>query len=206
MKKIYIVTVLAALLLLFLIPWSNNELVEDHGSQSTRQPPVINPESMTTQSDNSDIRGGLDFNLPSDWIEELPESNMRLAQFLIPSNDETDGIELVVFDRIGGSVEQNLERWASQFIAVPGGEKGELIQSQETINGLNVTFAAIHGTYAVSGSGMDFSGGDKPSYKMFAAIIESPAGNYYFKAVGPINSIDQRLNELKDFIRTVRIK
>jgi hypothetical protein len=206
MIKIYVATVLAAILLIYSIPWSNDRLVDNHGSRSTRQQPLINPEPITVPDNAVEISRGLDFNLPSDWIEEPPASNMRLAQFLIPSNDEVDAIELVVFNRIGGSLNQNLERWAGQFKAEIGGEKGELIQSRETVNGLNVTFASIHGTYSVSGPGMTFSGVEKPNYKMFAAIIESPTGNYYFKAVGPINAIDQRSDELKDFIRTVRIR
>jgi hypothetical protein len=204
MRQVYIVTVLAALILLFLIPRTGGKVSDNREIQPVRQ--QINRSAMESEPSTVGVKAEINYVLPADWTEESPSSSMRLAQFKIPGIDGGEAIELVVFDRIGGSVDQNLERWAGQFKIPEGEEKKELVRSQETKNGLNITFASVYGTYSVSGSGMAFSGVDKPNYKMFAAIIESSVGNYYFKAIGPILAIDNRFDELKEFVRTVEIE
>jgi hypothetical protein len=65
---------------------------------------------------------GLQAPLPAGWIEQRPESVMRLAQFLVPGKSGAGNARAVVDyfgPRQGGSVKANIERWQSQFRA-PG--------------------------------------------------------------------------------------
>ena len=81
--------------------------------------------------------GALTFTRPAAWVDRAPASSMRVAEFVVPkaSGDTEDG-ELIVyyFGGTGGTVEANLQRWASQF------QSGtDPIRSTATVNGLRLT-------------------------------------------------------------------
>jgi hypothetical protein len=147
----------------------------------------------------------LDINVPADWIEETPSTALRIAQYRLPAvgNDGEDG-SLVVFNRIGGTIQQNLERWYGQFQSSEGNnDRGDLDGKIDMINGMQVTYASVSGIYQTGSMGLPQNSGEKSNYMMLAAIVETPEGPYYFKAVGPENTLMQRAGEFEQFIQSI---
>ena len=65
--------------------------------------------------------GNLTVDVPDGWIQETPQSSMRLTQFKLPSKDsEYNDAELSVFNAIGGTTQDNLDRWYKQFDQIDG--------------------------------------------------------------------------------------
>ena len=72
---------------------------------------------------NTEIEN-LRMSVPVDWVREKPSSAMRLAQFVIP-NKSGENSNLTIFNKIGGTVEENLNRWAGQLQQTDGGDSKE---------------------------------------------------------------------------------
>jgi hypothetical protein len=147
----------------------------------------------------------LDISIPPDWIKETPSSALRIAQYRLPAlgNDGEDG-SLVVFNRIGGTIQQNMERWYGQFMSSDGiDNRGDLDGKIEMINGMQVTYASVRGVYKTGSMGLPQDTGEKSNFMMLAAIVETPEGPYYFKAVGPENTLIRRTKEFEQLIQSI---
>ena len=151
--------------------------------------------------------GNLNVTIPTSWKEEAPASSMRLAQYSLPAlTGDTENAELAIFDRIGGSVDQNLDRWYGQFKQPDGSASASHTQKETfTVSGMPVTLVSVKGTYSASSMMMGMGGApmDKPGYGMLAAIVVSPEGPYYFKMTGPAKTVDGHRNEFRTFINSV---
>ena len=68
--------------------------------------------------------------------------------------------------------------------------------------GRDVTLVDIPGTYKDSPGG-PFAGGktiDRPDYRMLAAIVEGPDGNYFLKFYGPAATVEQHADGFRTMI------
>src|SRR5689334_19139529 len=62
---------------------------------------------------------------PAAWKSEEPTNKMRYMQFVLPRvGEDKNDAELVIFKGLGGSAEQNIERWKKTFVP-PEGKKIE---------------------------------------------------------------------------------
>ncbi len=88
----------------------------------------------------------------------------------------------------GGTVEANLDRWATQFAGADGlpahAERGE-----QTIAGLKVWTISVLGTYLAAGGPMGTVSQEKSGYRMLGAIVEAPQGLVFFKLTGPEKTV-----------------
>ena len=144
----------------------------------------------------------LSMSVPVDWVREKPSSAMRLAQFVIP-NKSGENSNLTIFNKIGGTVEQNLNRWAGQFQQTDGSdskERAEFLYNE--INGISVTFMYVTGTF-LSGGMMGGEVIGSPGFALHAAIIEFPNENYYFKMTGPSSEMIMRKSEFVNFVEKI---
>src|SRR5262249_43214827 len=66
---------------------------------------------------------GIQRGTPATWKEEEVKGPLRFMQFRLPKakGDDRDA-ELVIFKNIGGSAQQNIDRWKGQF-KPPAGKK-----------------------------------------------------------------------------------
>ncbi len=84
---------------------------------SKDQPNSITEENAPNLNNNPEsdfIRiGNLIARVPDNWNAVKPSSSMRLMEFQIGKNN-TDA-SMAVFKNIGGTIDNNLERWAGQF-------------------------------------------------------------------------------------------
>lgn len=135
--------------------------------------------------------GSLELSVPEGWIREKPVSSMRTAQFRLPrAEGDLEDAEVAVFNNIGGSVEQNIERWVGQFSQPGGGPSTGFERIKNfTINELHITLVYIEGIYSSRGASMSGPVMEKPDFSLLAAIVNTPDGPYYFKATGPVSTV-----------------
>lgn len=197
MKKL-ILTVSVALLALLLLA----------GCGKKQETPT--PQQKARMEAPNPHAGELVYSVPDGWVKEEPKSRMRKAQFRMPGVDGADDAVLAVFyfPGTGGTVDANLQRWYGQFKQPDGSPTGHHAEKKMVeANGMPVTLVYVTGTYLASPSGM--MGGDvveKPNYAMLAAIVETPNGPWFFKAVGPQKTIDHWRPQFEKFVQTFQFK
>jgi hypothetical protein len=136
--------------------------------------------------------GGLKADAPKDWKESPASSAMRIKQFTVPG--KAGDAEVVIFffgQGQGGSVEDNLARWKQQF-QPPAGKTIEQTSKTETIKGAGAssTLLDISGTYMFKARPMDPGPGEpRANYRMLAAVLGTPKGNYFIRMVGPDKTV-----------------
>ncbi len=160
--------------------------------------------TTTPTPDRGNI-GNLNATIPDSWQQQTPTSSMRLTQFDIPAlGEDTENAQLVVFNRIGGSIDQNLNRWYGQFKQEDGrSSASKTTRETFTANGLAITLVSLKGTYSASMMGMGGAPVDKPGYGMLAAIVSTPEGPYYFKMVGPAHTVDGHQKAFETFLKSM---
>ena len=152
----------------------------------------------------------LRYDAPTEWTESPSRSPMRVTQFVLPRvPGDPEDAELVVFyfGGSGGSVDANLQRWIGQM-EQPDGRPS--FEAAATIGfdagGLAVTLLEVPGIYVAAvrpGSTERFN---KPDYRLMAAVVESPAGPYFFKLVGPDRTVERWDEAFTSFLRNVRVE
>ena len=158
------------------------------------------PANTTTQD-----LGTISVMVPAGWNIERPTSTMRKAQYRLPRADgDTNDADLRVFHfgpNQGGSTEENLARWYGQFHQA---ESSPATVANITVAGMDATVVDVSGTYVARITPMSARRYNEPNYRMLAAIVETPDGNYFFKAVGPEKTIAQWANSFDDYIKSIR--
>ncbi len=145
------------------------------------------------------------------WIQEQPRTSMRIDQFRLPGEGNSEDAELAVFvfPGSGGGVQANIDRWIGQFKQSDGSssaDKSEIKKS--TSNGLPVTLVYVTGTYLRGAMGGPMSGNaeELPEFAMIAAIVETSSDPWFFKAIGPQTTIDHWRPAFESFARTFKQK
>ena len=158
--------------------------------------------------------GDLAFDPPVEWIQESVSSPMRLAQFTLPRADgDVEDAELVVFyfGGSGGTVEANLQRWTNQMVQPDGRPSADVATTTSFTTGegeeeLPVTLLDVPGIYAAAvrpGSGMRYH---KTNFRLKAAVVETPAGPYFFKMTGPSRTVLAWSDQFATFLESVRFQ
>jgi len=125
---------------------------------------------------------GLVFDPPEGWIREPPANAMREAQFSLPAAAAGEEAGLVTVSRAGGSVDDNIRRWESQFEGSPRAS----IDRRE-VSGFEVVTAVIDGAYV----GMGGSQPARAGWRQHAVIVQAPEGQLFVKAVGPAATLER---------------
>jgi len=165
------------------------------------------PRSSQTASDPAAGRhslGGISAVLPKGWQPVAPSSSMRVAEYLLPGEKAGDGtLAVFYFGRNqGGGLEANIERWYGQFSQPDGGSTRERTRRWEKqVHGMSVTLVDIKGTYS---GGMGQTPGLLPEYRMLGAVVESPAGSFFFKLTGPEATVEKWAKSFDAYIDSVR--
>ncbi len=117
---------------------------------------------------------GVQWKVPASWTTG-PEKSMRLATYIVK---DAECAGFYFGPNQGGSVDENIDMWASQFEGRPN-PKREL----RTVGGLKITRVEIDGAYLSPGADMKPQG-NKPGYRMLSAIVQGPNGMVFFKFTG----------------------
>ncbi len=150
----------------------------------------------------------LRFEVPTDWQAEKPDSDARKAQYELTGPDTSDVASLVVYyfgPGGAGNLQANIDRWVGQFADSDGQPPQEHSQvTARTIDGMQIHSVDVAGRYIAQVTPGSAERYDKPDYRMVAAVIETPDGRYYIKAVGPRRTIDQHARSITMFLDSVR--
>ena len=140
------------------------------------------------------------YDAPASWQKAENPSPMRKATYKIPkAKGDSEDAELSV-SQAGGSVEMNLQRWATQF-----SPKAEIKRTDRKVGDLKVTIAELHGTFSGSGMPGAAAGAPKEKWEMLAAIIETTPPTF-FKMTGPENTVNGARADFEKLIDGVRAK
>ena len=152
----------------------------------------------------------LKFRVPAGWVEEERTSSMRVAQYKLPrvaGDNEDASLVLYYFGQgQGGSTAANIERWIGQMKQEDGSPAKGAKEEHLVANGLKLTTVDVAGIYVAEtapGSGTFFN---KPSYRLRAAVVETPNGSYFVKLVGPAKTVAQWNDSFVSFIQSFEFK
>lgn len=158
-------------------------------------PPTAGPQGMSP--DQFGKVGPLRWTTPDTWRAVKPASNMRLAEYHLPAEQGGQPATMTAFyfgQGGGGSIQANFNRWVGQFTQTD--DKPE--QSTRQVNGMKVHLIDVSGTYQV---GAAMGGGQAESgWRMRGAIVETPAGNFFFKLTGPKATVAAHKEGFETFV------
>jgi hypothetical protein len=154
--------------------------------------------------------GTLTITAPAEWKKVQPKSRIIEYEFATKSAEGDKEAGRVTIMGAGGSVEDNIKRWVSQFSQADGSDtKDKAKVEKKTIGGSEVHFVDLSGTYKDSPAG-PFAGGktiDRPDYRMLAAIVVTKnAGNYFVKFYGPAKTVAENEKAFKEMMESVKDK
>jgi len=167
--------------------------------------------NQTNQQPSASASGEIRFKAPDGWVNEKTTSAMRVAQYKLPKADgDPEDASLVLYyfgASQGGSVQANVERWINQIKQPDGSNSQDKAKTETTtINGLKVTMVDVAGTYTAE---MTPGAGDRhnaTNYRLRAAVVETPKGNYFAKLVGPANTIGKWEQAYNEYLKSFEFK
>ena len=142
--------------------------------------------------------GPLRWSAPDSWQAAKPASSMRLAEYVVTGESGEPAVLTVFYfgPAGGGGVDANITRWTGQF----GADGASAKRGETVVNGMKVHTVDVAGTY---NAGM--AGGNQPAkqdQRMLGAIVESSAGLFFFKLVGPNSLITANEDEWNAFVQS----
>jgi hypothetical protein len=166
--------------------------------------------SAATQSPVN-ASGELRYKVPDGWVSEHPTSTMRAAQYKLPKVEgDREDASLVLYyfgQGQGGSIADNVDRWIGQMKQPSGGSSKEKAKTETlTVNGLRVTMVDVSGTYTAQMSPGSDTRHNNANYRLRAAIVETPKGNYFAKLIGPEKTISRWDQSFVDYVKSLEFK
>jgi hypothetical protein len=169
--------------------------------------------AANSQSNSSpaNASGELRYAAPEGWVKEQPTSTMRVAQYKLPKaeGDPEDAALVVYFFGAtqGGAVQANIDRWVAQVQQPDGSSSKDKAKTETiTINGLKVTTVDVAGTYTAEMAPGTGNQRNDANYRLHAAVIETPKGNYFLKLVGPAKTMGRWEQSVTDFLKSFEFK
>ena len=172
--------------------------------------------SVSSQQTNSSASktapsGDLYFKAQDGWVVEQPSSKMRAAQYKLPKAEgDSEDASLVLYyfgPSQGGPPQANIDRWIAQIQQADGSSsKDKAKTDMMTVNGLKITTVDVTGTYTAEmapGSGTTHN---DTNYRLRAAVIETPKGNYFLKLVGPAKTVGRWEQSYTDYLKSFEFK
>ena len=139
----------------------------------------------------AETAAGVSWTAPAGWTKG-PDRPMLAATYSVPpaAGDANAGECAVNFFGAGqgGSVQDNVDRWKSQFQGGDGKPAMAKVASR-TVRGLKVTTVDTSGAYSGMGGPMATSPTSVPNYRLLGAIVEAPGGTVFFKFTGPQKTV-----------------
>lgn len=152
---------------------------------------------------------GLSFSPDTGWIREDATSDHRMVQYRLRGESKEGGdARLVVYhfgEQGAGGLDANFARWAGQFRQPDGRPSLDAARVDEVeVNGIEVHTIELEGTYVAEmtpGSGEHIN---QPGRSLRAAIVYSGAGAYYFKVVGPTETVRRWASSYDEMLASLR--
>src|SRR5262249_11745117 len=129
--------------------------------------------------------------------------------FRLPKKgDDKDDAELKIFEGLGGTVEQNVERWKGSFVPPKGKSIDDVAKLKKTeIGDWKVAYLDISGTYKFRDMTKPNAKEElRPDYRMLAVQANRDKDKmvYHFKLVGPANTVEAHKKGLDDLLKALK--
>jgi hypothetical protein len=136
---------------------------------------------------------------------------MRVGQYKLPKTegDKEDGVLVVYYFGAsqGGSPQANIDRWIGQMQQPDGSDsKAKAKTETMTVNGLKVTTVDVTGLYTAEMAPGSKTFHNDANYRLRAAVIETPKGNYFVKLAGPEKTIARWDQSYNDYLKSFEFK
>jgi hypothetical protein len=142
--------------------------------------------------------------VPATWTPRAPASTMRLAEYVVPTDDK-GGAEVVVYffgKGQGGNVDANLARWKAQFSTPDGSPVPETIV-RDSAGAFPITFAEYRGSYR-RGIGTGSADSVRAGQTLIAGIAETPRGTLFIQLFGNSARVAAEKPVFLQFVRGLR--
>jgi hypothetical protein len=166
------------------------------------------PRTLEKLADNRRGLGPFSVAVPADWTEKPITSSMRAGQFQLPGASGEAELVIYYFGETGaGGVQANLDRWIGQF-QQPDGKKSEDVAKIEKtkIAGQEATIVSVSGRYVTTSMPGGGDPIDKAEQSLLGVIVDSPKGPYYFKLVGPKQTVDAQGPKLRALLASLKLR
>ena len=163
------------------------------------------------QSNSQSTAGELRFKAPDGWTNEKASSTMRVAQYKLPKAEgDKEDASLVLYyfgASQGGTPQANIDRWIGQIQQPDGSDSKSKARTETvTVNGLKVTTVDVAGTYTAEMAPGSQTFHNDDNYRLRAAVIETPKGNYFVKLAGPAKTIARWDQSYNDYLKSFEFK
>tara|TARA_Y100001970_G_scaffold224623_1_gene276947 strand:+ start:833 stop:1384 length:552 start_codon:yes stop_codon:yes gene_type:complete len=154
---------------------------------------------------NRSVVGPISYKTPDIWNVNISEQQFGNRLFEI-TLDTGEDFSLVVSSNIGGTADQNIQRWIGQF------KKDELITDnivvqKDSLNNRYIALLEMYGTYEVPNMANPSQVKViKNDYGLLGGIIEFPNSRYFIKAVGIDSVISNNSDNFREFVYSIRLK
>ena len=129
---------------------------------------------------------------------------MRVAEYNVPATGGGGDAECTVGTfgaHQGGSLDANVTRWVQQF----GPIAGPPTRTTRLVEGIPVTRVELAGSYhPMMMPGPSDAGAVQPGSRLIGAIVQGPAGEWFFKMTGPDATVKAAGPEFDAMIDSVR--
>jgi hypothetical protein len=129
---------------------------------------------------------------PDAWRVVPPANNLLEAELSAPAPEGSDvAAARVTVMSSGGTIEANVQRWIGQFRGTEGGADPSKATVEKFKAGeMPVTLVDLSGEYIDSMGGPFGPKVSRPDYRLVGAIVVTgDAGNYFFKLIGPQETV-----------------
>jgi hypothetical protein len=135
------------------------------------------------------------FDAPASWVREEPSNRLRRAQFRVPDKEKQEKDADMIVSYLGNRprpIDEDVDRWSAQM----GGAEGKT----EKIEGkCKATLVDFSGTYAGDGGT-----GAIPNARLLIAVVEAPDGPWYYKLVGPVETVSDWRDEFVALLKSAQ--
>jgi hypothetical protein len=136
---------------------------------------------------------------PDGWVRKRPAIRLFLAEFSLARAEGDAADARLTVSQVGGSMQENVDRWRGQFGAKPEEES----QRQAEIDGIQVTLVDFSGTYFDTRA-MAAPAVERADYRMLGAILPIEGQLYFIKCYGPKKTMAEHAEEFDAFVRSLR--
>jgi len=167
---------------------------------------IIEPHRLSALGQGRSGLGPFSLQVPADWQETPSVSSMRAAEFQLPASDGKAEVIVYYFGPTGaGSVQDNIDRWVSQFTQPDGKPSSEVTKIEPaTFAEQPVSLVSVSGRYATRMPGGESV--DKADQSLLAAIVPSPKGPYYFRLIGDRAAVAAQTGKFRELLGSLKLQ
>ena len=183
------------IVLAVLLTGCNQNTVPQETASSTPPPPEVDDPKTASFL-------GLTAPKPVTWIEHPPTSSMRAANYTVPGRDGNEAAHIVVFyfgPTQGGTIEDNIQRWRTQFQVTDSGDLPEPKIDRFEVDSMPVTLVELAGEWQEMGS-VSFT----LDQLFLSAIVEAPVGKVFIRFTGQTATVEANREAFMQMIRGLR--